>query len=316
MDLDDISLVTSLWIVFAFTLGFVLLLLLLSAKRRKILRSGLGDEEILRNLRKRYRTFFYEKWTIARQNSGIPLFTLSNSPTLIAAKNEAGALDESQSLSKELEKDLGKITGWSKFGVGLCAFFIGSFAVLAVAGTFYRYSGQPLRIGGAEYRLVKQGNLFDSSKGPSLRENALARFERREFVDWREGDVIALLLPSETSISLRRIYEILPEGTISVKTDQEALPSAAETSLPQESYAGTFDGYQSYPLGLAFGFVRSNFGIATLLFMSLATYLYIYCFAGIDLLYQRREYFLSQGIDRENDRIYKEEVRRLNRTSD
>ena len=87
MELYEISLLTSLWIIIIFAVLFFGLLYLNFIKRKKILKNGLGDEEILKNLRKKYRQFFYDKWQISKKNSSVPLYTLANSPTLIAAKN-------------------------------------------------------------------------------------------------------------------------------------------------------------------------------------------------------------------------------------
>jgi hypothetical protein len=55
MELYEISLLTSLWIIIIFAVLFFGLLYLNFIKRKKILKNGLGDEEILKNLRKKYR---------------------------------------------------------------------------------------------------------------------------------------------------------------------------------------------------------------------------------------------------------------------
>lgn len=52
MELYEISLLTSLWIIIIFAVLFFGLLYLNFIKRKKILKNGLGDEEILKNLRK------------------------------------------------------------------------------------------------------------------------------------------------------------------------------------------------------------------------------------------------------------------------
>ena len=55
--------------------------------------------------------------------------------------------------------------------------------------------------------------------------------------------------------------------------------------------------------------------IVTLYFMALAIYFYTYCFADIDFTYSKREFYLAQGVDEQNERSYKEEIARLNNSN-
>lgn len=49
--------------------------------------------------------------------------------------------------------------------------------------------------------------------------------------------------------------------------------------------------------------------------MALAIYFYTYYFADIDFTYSKREFYLAQGVDEQNERSYKEEIARLNNSN-
>lgn len=312
MELSEISLITSLWIIIIFATVFFLLLWLLVIKRRRILKTGLADEEILRNLRKKYRQFFYDKWLISKNNAGIPVYSLSNSPTLIRAKNSAAQIDESQSLEVVLSKKEGKLTGWSMLGVGICGTLIGLCAILATTGIFYHSTKAPIRIGDGEYRLMKSDDLGDGNKGIVIRKNALVGFEKKEFNSLKEGEIIAFYDQEKNEVFIRRIDSRTQEGNIVCLGDYEEKPQEFEMNITSDRYLGTFNGYNNYGAGITVGFIKSDFGIITLYFMGVAIYICTYCFTEIDYIYQKRELELAKGVDKQNEMVNYEEVARLN----
>ena len=318
MELYEISLLTSLWIIIIFAVLFFGLLYLNFIKRKKILKNGLGDEEILKNLRKKYRQFFYDKWQISKKNSSVPLYILANSPTLIAAKNNSGKLDESQSLVSTLSKTRGKISGWSMFGVGICAVLIAVCSISATAGVYYKINERPFVLNNIEYRVLKTDGLDDSTKEVSIKKNSLVSFKRDDFSSIKEGDIIAYYTPEFDAVNINRVVKVENvDGSILFECQdyKEETIDAKNTGIDEKRYLGKYSGYNNYGLGVTFGFVASDFGIVSLYFMALAIYFYTYCFADIDFTYSKREFYLAQGVDEQNERSYKEEIARLNNSN-
>lgn len=312
MDIGEISLITSLWIIIIFGLIFFSLLWFMVTKRRTILKSGLADEEILRNIRKKYRKFFYDRWQISKNNASIHIYALSNARTLIRAKNTAGEVDESQSLVEVLSKKDGNLTSWSKLGVGICGTLIGICALLATTGVFYNVTGAPIRINKREYRLIRNDDIGDSLKGVAIRKNSLAGFEREDFSNVQVGEIIAFYDEPKENVYIKRVLSITPEGNVMCQGDYSSAPMSYDMNITPDRYVGSYSGYSDYVTGITVGFIKSNFGIIALYFMGVAIYVCTYCFTQIDYIYQQREFELAQGVDKQNEKVYREEISRMN----
>lgn len=314
MDLFEISLITSIWIIGIFGISFFVLVYVSYTKKRKILMNGLGDEEILRDMKKKYRQFFYDRWLISRKNSAIPLYTISNSPTLIRAKNTSMKLDESQSLRKALEKRKGKISKGCLVGIIICSIMIAVCGISALAGIFYHVTNEPLRFDGVDYWIIRDDGMSDESKEINLRKESLAGFTKEDFSSLAEGDVIAYYDAERSYVSIKYISSIddADGRKVSCKNYKDDSISENDADITQDRYLGKFNGYSNYGWGITLGYVESNFGIVTLCLVSVAVYFFAYCFASIDLAYRDREYYLSQAVDEDDEKRYVEEIGRLN----
>lgn len=310
MDLFEISMITSIWIIAVFGILFFVLVYLSYTKRKKILKNGLGDEEILKEIRKKYRQFFYDKWLISKKNAAIPLYSLSNSPTMIKAKNSSMMLDESQSLRKELEKSRGKLSGWCMVGVCICSVLMAITGITAIAGIFFHITNNPLNISNVQYRLIRNDSLYDDSKEISFRKDSLIGFTKEDFSSLKEGDVIAYYDADNNEVYIKMISSIDDSSDRTVTCTN--YKNETDTGITLSRYVGKYNGYNNYATGITYGYICSSFGIVTLCFVTIAIYFYTYCFSSIDLTYRDREYYLAQSLDEQKEKEYIEEVERQN----
>ena len=165
---------------------------------------------------------------------------------------------------------------------------------------------------------MKTDVLDDSTKEVSIKKDSLVGFKRDDFSSIKEGDIIAYYTPEFDAVNINRVVKVENvDGSILFECQdyKEETIDAKNTSIDEKRYLGKYSGYNNYGLGVTFGFIASDFGIVTLYFMALAIYFYTYCFADIDFTYSKREFYLAQGVDEQNERSYKEEIARLNNSN-
>lgn len=315
MDIDEISFIASLWIISIFGVVFFLLLWLLFVKRKKILKSGMADEEIYKGVRKEYRQFFYDTWLICKNNASVPLFSLANSPTLLEAKNRSVEFDESQSLYHKVKKYDGRIAWWSKIGVGICSVLIGICGIGACGGIVYHITEAPIKFDGAEYRVLKTNDLEGEDQKLTIRKNSLVGFERKDISAVKVGDIVSYRGENEGIVYIKRVVSVSNNDnyiSFSCKSDFENNIKDVDSNISSNRYLGVYNGVQNHAAGITVGFVTSSYGIVTLTLMAFAIYFYTYCFTGIDLTYLERQMILVKGLDKYNEKVYRREIARMN----